>query len=266
MQIWLKCLLATLFLLAPTPSFAGKTGIWVYKHSNYRGRKVFLDLRKGQNRSSYSQLWRYLRDEISSIKLVGRVYVKVYRDSYLRGPSKTLTRSVRRLSRIRMGRKGNWNDTISSLIVYRKGHRPPKAVASVTFYKHARHRGASFTLRFYKKRGGYFWRLNRYKTRDGSEFATRSLRKITGGNWNDTISSFKVRGRLRVILYCHGAYLGARKSFINSVSRLSKVKLSRRDRKKCKTRSRRSFAGISSGSNPSNWNDIISSLKVQIRR
>lgn len=115
--LWFVALLC----LFPNLSFANGARVIFYKHSGYRGKSFMVRVHKQRIHRILYKL-RGWNDEISSFKIIGKVQVRVWENSKLRGRARDFTRSVPFLSKVRLHSRTrkHWNDRISSLrVIYR---------------------------------------------------------------------------------------------------------------------------------------------------
>lgn len=140
-------------------------------------------------------------DEISSIRVFGRVRVVVWADKQFRGASDEFDRDVPDLRLRVMDGRRDWNDRIDSFRVLGPG----------------------------RGRGGFFGNVGRddrdnrpsrdricvyedvnYGGRSQCWDADEEERNLQGRGWNDRISSIRVFGRARVEVYRDANYRGQR--------------------------------------------------------
>jgi hypothetical protein len=88
-----------------------REGACFYRDADYRGRSFCL-----QSGDQLDSLPGYADEEVSSIRVYGRVEVVVYRDSRFRGESRQFTSNVRDLQ------DENFNDRIQSVEVRSRGY------------------------------------------------------------------------------------------------------------------------------------------------
>jgi hypothetical protein len=122
-----------------------RTGVCVYEDANYRGR--YFCASAGQ---TFATLPADFRDRISSIRIVGRAQITVFREDRFRGPAARFLTDVRNL------KNEGWNDAIMSFRVENEGlgwtrrglewgnPRPPAEGAC--FYEDPDYRGRYFCL------------------------------------------------------------------------------------------------------------------------
>jgi len=172
-----------------------QNGACFYTDADYRGEEFCVN----GNESQRSLGGRY-NDRISSIRIFGRSQVTVYVDENFNGSSRTFSQDVPNLR--------DWNDRISSFQVtggqFRQrdpgqregrgsGYEPRNGAC---FYIDADYRGDSFCLN-----------------------SGQSLRSVEN-RFNDQISSIRIFGRARVVVYEHENFGGTRRAFARDVSDL----------------------------------------------
>ena len=186
-------------------------GVCFYDDVSHRGE--YFCARPGE---SFDRLPGGMSDRISSIRVVGRVEVIVFRDVRFRGPSARFSNDVRDL------RREGWSDAISSLRVVRDdrewerdrergpawGSNQPIPREGACFYQDANFRGQYFCVpqgaSFASVPPGFNDRISSIRVIraiviifSDSEFGGRSIRVSSnvpnlGGSWNDRISSIRV--------------------------------------------------------------------------
>jgi hypothetical protein len=124
---------------------APQTGVCFFEHENFEGRSFCL----GPN-ETVASMPQDMRDAISSIRIMGRAEVTVFRDDGFRGPSAYLTTDAHNLT------NDGWNDTISSIRVNtnRLGWnsrgpawgRGAQQRPGACFYEHANYEGQYFCM------------------------------------------------------------------------------------------------------------------------
>jgi hypothetical protein len=169
-----------------------REGVCFYMDSDYRGEMFCA----GSGESQQNVGGRY-NDKISSIRIFGRAEVTVYDDENFGGQSKTFSQDAPNL--------GDWNDRITSFQVtggrqyggqyggQSRGNEPRNGAC---FYVDSDYRGDSFCMN-----------------------AGESQRNV-GDRFNDKISSVRVFGRARVVVYENESFGGASKTFTRDVSNL----------------------------------------------
>lgn len=207
------CAVGSLGVMAPKAAFpqAGRDQVCVYEHANYGGwERCFSigdDIRDLGN----------LRNSISSLRIRGRAEITLYEHPNFQGAEVTVDRDV---PDIRQWRR-TWNDEVDSLRVSKAGFRrqPVRGQQrrdSVCVYKHVNFQGDS-----------QCW--------DAGE-EVPDLRAL---GWNDTISSIRTFGNVRVAVYEDHYFEGRRLIVEGDLADLT----------------HQSAGGA-------NWNDRISSLRV----
>ncbi len=164
-----------------------KPGVVLYKHANFRGSSLFVEV----NRNIKDLKREGWNDKISSIELMGNVYVQVFEHKNFQGASATLSRDNIDLEEFRKGIDGNWNDKISSIKISRGSRRLRK-------YSYTKTLSSSAASIFYKssnRRGSFF---------QGKTGSHQSLAR----QWNDEISSVWIRQGYQLSLYEHDKFKG----------------------------------------------------------
>lgn len=172
-----------------------QNGACFYLDADYRGEKFCVNSDESQQ-----NLGERYNDRISSIRIFGRAEVTVYEDENFNGSRQTFRQDVPNLR--------DWNDRITSFQVaggqYEgqyagqyggrgSGYEPRNGAC---FYLDADHRGDSFCMN-----------------------AGENLRNVED-RFNDKISSIRVFGRARVVVYEHENFGGASRTFARDVSNL----------------------------------------------
>lgn len=186
-----------------------RDGVCFYENADFQGRSFCAGVSE-----NIPEMPRGMNDHISSIRLLGRTEVVVFKDIRFGGPSARFATDVRNLQR------EGWNDIISSVRVSRGssawggGGRPPVWGATAIpregacFFRDADFRGQSFCV----PRGGSYRSLppgfndqiTSIRVRGANvlifsdvDYGGRSQRVDSdlanvGGSWNDRISSVRV--------------------------------------------------------------------------
>ncbi len=168
-------------------------------------------------------------DSVSSIRIEGDVAIELYSNAAFRGGTLVLKDSLANLDDIPgPSRKRNWNDILSSVIVledreHRRrrvspGDTTERETAKVELFTNANYQGPSIVVEV----------DNRLPDLSRLRFPER--------NFNDRVSSIRVVGRLRLLVYQHTDYRGEPMEITASVPNLDH------------------FPG---------WNDSISSLRAE---
>jgi hypothetical protein len=177
-----------------------REGVCFYMDAYYRGEMFCANNGDNQRNVGY----RY-NDRISSIRIFGRAEATVYNDENFGGERRTFSQDVPNL--------GNWNDRITSF-----------QVAG----------GRQYGGQFDGQGGGRFGGRGRGgEPRDGACFymdggnrgdsfcmdAGESMRNL-GDRFNDRISSIRIFGRARIVIYENENFGGASRAFTRDVSNL----------------------------------------------
>ena len=169
-----------------------RDGVCFCMDADYRGEMLCVNSDESQR-----NLGGRYNDKITSIRIYGRAEVTVYDDENFNGSSQTFSRDVPDLR--------DWNDRISSFQVtggrqyggqYEgrgSGNEPRNGAC---FYMDADLRGDSFCMN-----------------------AGENLRNLED-RFNDKISSIRVFGRARIVVYGNENFGGASKTFSRTVSDL----------------------------------------------
>jgi hypothetical protein len=168
-----------------------RDGACFYMDADYRGDSFCINA--GESRRNVGD--RY-NDKISSVRVFGGAQVIVYEHENFGGASRTFTGDVSNLR--------DWNDKITSFQVTGgqyggqyggrgSGYEPRNGAC---FYLDADHRGDSFCMN-----------------------TGENLRNVED-RFNDKISSIRVFGRARVVVYEHENFGGASRTFARDVSNL----------------------------------------------
>ncbi len=218
--------LFNLFLILPgAASGLQRDQVCVYEDVGYRGRSLCLPV--GQSIRDLKSIDGGWNDKISSIRINGQARVLIYRDSRFRGESADVRYDIPDLKR-----EGNWNDQISSIQVISAdgdgrysgpgyGDRVRLSDDAICVYEDDHFRGRSRC-----------WNVGD---------RVPSLPSFEGGFWNDRISSIRLIGQARAVLYEDSNYRGDDMVIRSDIPDLKKVRTDRGD---------------------GNWNDRISSLKI----
>jgi hypothetical protein len=159
--------------------------------ADYRGEQFCVNSDESQR-----NLGERYNDRISSIRIFGRAEVTIYDDENFNGSRQTYRQDVPNLR--------NWNDRMSSFQVTGgqyggqfggrgSGNEPQNGAC---FYLEADYRGEQFCV--------------------NSNESQRNL----GERYNDKISSIRVFGRARVVVYENENFSGASRTFTGDVSNL----------------------------------------------
>ncbi|HEY6466836.1 MAG TPA: peptidase inhibitor family I36 protein [Candidatus Acidoferrales bacterium] len=94
-------------------------GACFYKDANFSN--VYFCMSEGQR---YSALPRGFNDQISSIRVFGNVYVRIFNDTNFGGMTTATRQSISNLKNLPLaGYPGkHWNDRISAIAVFGSGH------------------------------------------------------------------------------------------------------------------------------------------------
>jgi dUTPase len=172
-----------------------QNGVCFYLDADYRGEKFCVNSDESQR-----NLGERYNDRISSIRIFGRAEVTVYDDENFNGSRQTFRQDVPNLR--------DWNDRITSFQVTggqyggqyegqyggrSSGYEPRNGAC---FYLDMDHRGDSFCMN-----------------------AGESRRNVED-RFNDKISSIRVFGRARVVVYEHENFGGASRTIAGDVSNL----------------------------------------------
>jgi len=162
-------------------------GACFYMDEDYRGESFCMDAD-----SSLQNVEDRYNDKISSVRVFGRARVIVYQDDNFGGARMTLDRDVSNL--------GDLNDKITAIQVsgvqYGSGSSGYEPRYGACFYMDEDYRGESFCMD-----------------------AGSSLQNVED-RYNDKISSVRVFGRARVIVYQDDNFGGARMTLDRDVSNL----------------------------------------------
>lgn len=225
----------TLVALALTAGLAHgqeRGRVILYSDADFRGSSLVL--KAGEEVRDFA-LRTYddgvqANDSVSSIRIEGDVAIELYSNAAFRGGTLVLKDSLANLDDIPgPSRKRNWNDILSSVIVLEdREHRrrrvsPGAAVAEretarVELFTNANYQGPSIVVEV----------DNRLPDLSRLRFPER--------NFNDRVSSIRVVGRVRLLVYQHTDYRGEPMEITASVPNLDH------------------FPG---------WNDSISSLRTE---
>ncbi len=172
---------------------AGRAQVCFYTDENYRGDSFCVNA--GENQRNVGERFN---DRISSIRIIGRTEVTVYEDENFGGPSQTFSQDVPNLR--------DWNDRITSFQV--SGGR----------YQGQRGGGASGSE---PRNGACFYMDEGYR---GDSFCLNSgqSNKNIGNRYNDRISSIRVFGRARVIVFDNENFGGESLTIDRDVSNLGR--------------------------------------------
>jgi hypothetical protein len=170
---------------AAADSPRGRDGVCVYEHAEYQGRETCFGV--GDTVRDLGNL----RDTVSSIRVYGRARITVFEHPQFGGREVTIDEDVPDMRRI-----NGWNDEVDSLRVT-GDHRfegprdqPDRGDRDrICIYEHANFGGNSQCF-------------------SGGE----DLRELNSIGWNDRISSIRVFGRSRVVVWEHSNFQG--KTFV----------------------------------------------------
>jgi hypothetical protein len=169
-----------------------RDGACFYMDADYRG-EMFC----ASNGESQRNVGERYNDRMSSIRIFGRAEVTIYDDENFGGARQTFSQDVPNL--------GNWNDRVTSFRVadgrqyggqFGGQGRDNEPRNGACFYMDGDNRGDSFCMN-----------------------AGESKRNL-GDRFNDKISSVRVFGRARVVVYENENFGGASKAFARDVSNM----------------------------------------------
>jgi len=174
-------------------------------------------------------------NKVSSIRIYGRATVVVYDSTDFRGQSVEFTSDVPDLALRSFTGSRSWNDKIESFeIAYVNDRRSPGFGSA----------GPGSTRAQEPESGICVYEDANYRGRSQCwNVGTQENDLARAGNWSDRISSIRVFGRTVVELYRDHAFYGEEVTIDQDVTDLARV-----------------------GSSNGNWNDSISSLKVEAAR
>ncbi|SDR96904.1 hypothetical protein [Opitutus sp. GAS368] len=211
----------------------------LYEEADYRGDSLVLypgDALASLPGRTFERGGRLDR-RISSIRIEGGAEIYVYTDAHYRGTAMRLTESVRDLSDCPSpdDESASLDDSISSLRVEARRREEPRKEpgraneARVIVFADADYRGDSLVLH------------------PGDVLENLSGRTFEGGRrLNDEISSIRIEGGAEIYVYTDANFRGAAMRVTENVRDLT--------------------GRLLPGSVAANWNDQISSLRVETRR
>ena len=170
--------------------------VCIYKDANYQG--VEECFRPGDTVSTLQGL----NGQPSSIRIYGRVSVTVYDDTNFRGHSTVFNSSVPDLRQVRLDTK-TWNDRIQSLQVNSgNGYNPPYGGDSRTNGGVYRGQGSNGYPNNELSEGVCVYDRPNYQGRSQCWSGRERFSDLGAqGNWSDRISSIRVFGGTRVVVY-----------------------------------------------------------------
>jgi hypothetical protein len=220
---WLSLAAAFLASEARAEDERDRDRVCVYEHADYGGYEQCFAAGAGIN-----SLGRF-SNRISSVRILGRGAITLYEHPNFRGRELSINSDVADLRRF-----GSWNDEADSLRVNFGGGRsrdrrddrrddrrePERSFGEdrVCFYEHVDFRGNSEC-----------WDA-------GDEVSDLRVKR-----WNDQISSVRIFGRTRVVLFEAGNYGGQRLVVEGDIA---------------------NFTQVPFGDGRSSWNDRVSSFRV----
>src|SRR6185503_17141312 len=150
---------------------------------------------------------RNRKNEISSIRIFGRVRVVVYDDEEFMGASDEFDMDVPNLGLRAMEGRRNWNDKINSFQVLAPGRRRGGPFGNGG--RNDRDDDRDRDNRPARDRICVYEDIN-YGGRSQCWNADEEERNLSGRGWNDRISSIRVYGRARIEVYRDADYRGQR--------------------------------------------------------
>lgn len=166
-----------------------REGVCLYADENYRGESFCLNAGESQH-----NVGRRYNDRFSSLRLFGGARITVYDDADYGGGQRTFTANVPNLR--------DWNDRITSFQV--QGSRGPFGNQSIGYEP---------------RDGACFYTDENYRGEGFCMNAGESLRNVQD-RFNDRISSIRVFGGARAVIYENENFSGASRRVDRDVSNL----------------------------------------------
>jgi len=203
--------------------------VCVYRDNNFNGN--------GQCFNPGDEVSDIKNSEISSIRIFGQADVVVFEDKNFRGDSREFTSDARDLAQVQMSGSKSWNDRVGSMRVISR---------SASGRNNGDYGRTPDRDRDYRNDGRGYPQNGQQTPRDGicvfenpnyqgrSECWSDGAEMPDLGGWSDRISSIRVTGNARAMVYRDVRFRGASQLIDRDVPNLAR-----------------------------NWNDQISSLEVE---
>lgn len=180
-----------------------REGVCFYMDADYRGEQFCVN----SNESQRSLGERY-NDRISSIRIFGRAEVTVYVDDNFNGSRQTFRQDVPNLR--------DWNDRISSFQVT-GGQNRGQDTGQYGGRDAGQHGGRGSG---YEPRNGACFYIDAGYSGDSFCLNAGENLRMVEDRFNDQVSSIRIFGRARVVVYEHENFGGARRAIARDVSNL----------------------------------------------
>ncbi len=205
---------------APLP----ENGVCFYEFPNYQGRYFCMTV--GDNDDNLRINRSEWNERISSIRVFGNARALIYQDDGYRGDYLQVTSNLADLRRLPLG-NSDWDNQVTSI--------------RVLPYEDAGRQRPSGQELDTPSDGACFYELPNYQGRSFCLFMGEEKFDLSRmpADWNERISSVKVFGQARVVVFQNAGFGGTALNLTANVPNLSSVRLGRGD-----------------------WNDQISAIRV----